>query len=191
VKRSWLLGSGLLALLASLTLLAFDLFEPYDESDDQFPRLIDEEQGRYGEVAFGSTEANIRAAFGEPGGGDGFVPLDADSYRGPPSIRSPDRRKPTLLRYEEVAFLVSSDGVFGITVIRPEASTLGGVRIGQPLRVVEEKYERPRCGEAVAGEPLFGSETPTYAWCQVRIASTNVFFGGDPIESITLTFAGE
>ena len=181
----------MLGLLASLALSACDLFEISDESDEQFPRLIDEQKGRYGEVGFGSTEAEVRAAFGEPGGGDGFYPLDADSYSGPEFIKAPDGRKPTVLRYEEVAFLVSSDGVFAVSVTRPEATTLRGVAVGEPLQTVHENYDGRRCGEAVAGEPLFGGETPTYAWCRVRVASTSVFFGGDPIESVTLTFDGE
>jgi hypothetical protein len=31
----------------------------------------------------------------------------------------------------------------------------------------------------VAGEPLFGGETPTYPWCGGLIGDTRVFFGGD------------
>jgi hypothetical protein len=189
VKGSQPFGAGLLLVFASLALSACDLLEvgPADESNDQFPRLIDEQQGRYGQVGFGSTEAEVRAAFGEPGSEDGFFPLAAESYSGPVFIKAPDGRKPTLLRYEEVAFLVSSDGVFAITVTRPETGTFRGASIGAPLATVRESYDRPRCGEAVAGEPLFGGETPTYAWCRVQVAKTSVFFGGDPIESITLT----
>jgi hypothetical protein len=56
------------------------------------------------------------------------------------------------------------------------------------------EMEPPRshveCGEAVAGEPLFGGETPTYPWCRALIGDTRVFFGRDPIESITLTSYG-
>jgi hypothetical protein len=29
---------------------------------------------------------------------------DADSYKGPPFIKAPDGKEPTVLRYEEVAF---------------------------------------------------------------------------------------
>jgi hypothetical protein len=191
VEGSRLLGAALLVLLASLALSACDLFEISDESDERFPRLIDEQRGRYGQVGLASTEAEVRAAFGEPGDGDGFYPLDADSFRGPEFIKAPDRRKPTVLRYEEVAFLVSSDGVFAVSITRPEATTLRGVSVGEPLQAVRGNYDRPKCGESVTGEPLFGGETPTYAWCRVRVGSTDVFFGGDPIESVTLTFLGE
>jgi hypothetical protein len=148
-------------LLAGLTLSACDVFEFSDESDEQFPRLINEQQGRYGQVGFRSTEAEVRAAFGEPGGEDGFYLLDADSYRGPEFIKAPDGRKPTVLRYDEVAFLISSDGVFAVSVTRPEATALRGVAVGEPLQAVQGTYDRPRCGESAAGEPLFGDETPT------------------------------
>jgi hypothetical protein len=43
------------------------------------------------------------------------------------------------------------------------------------------------CGEQVAGEPLLGGEPPKYRWCRTTVAHVRVFFGGDPIESITLT----
>lgn len=46
------------------------------------------------------------------------------------------------------------------------------------------------CGEAVASEPLSGGETPTYSWCRVVVGDIRVFFGADPIESITLTRYG-
>jgi hypothetical protein len=65
------------------------------------------------------------------------------------------------------------------------------VSIGEPLQSVLGSYERSRCGEAVAGEPIFGGDTPMYGWCRARVAGASVFFGGDPIESITLTFAGD
>jgi hypothetical protein len=187
VKGRRLHGASLLVVLASLALSACELVELADENNEEFPRLIDEQHGLYGQVGFGSTEAQIRATFGEPGDGDGFFPLDADSYKGPPFIKAPDGKEPTVLRYEEVAFLVSSDGVFAITVTRPAASTRAGVSSGEAIQAVRESYERPSCGEAVAGEPLFGDSTPTYPWCRVRLARTNVFFGGDPIESVTLT----
>jgi hypothetical protein len=101
VKRRQPLGAVLLVVLTTLALPACDRFDlrPSDESDNQFPRLIDEQEGRYGQVRFGSSEAEVRAAFGHPGGGDGFFPLEAESYRGPPSIKAPDGMKPTLLRY--------------------------------------------------------------------------------------------
>jgi hypothetical protein len=159
------------------------------EDDSHFPLLINERRGSYGDITFGSSASDVRRAFGQPSGGDGFFPLDEESFRGPPSI--PDRGgKPTLLRYEQVAFLVSPTiGLYAITVTGPEAKTLEGVGIGNSLDAVRAKYGRVRCGEAVAGEPIFGSDVPTYRWCRVGVGRTDVFFGDDPVESVTLTLA--
>lgn len=58
------------------------------------------------------------------------------------------------------------------------------------LELVRVRYDRTECGEAVAGEALLGGETPTYLWCRAIVSGTRIFFGEDPIESITLTRYG-
>ena len=67
------------------------------------------------------------------------------------------------------------------------ARTRAGVGIGDELERVRERYDRVQCGEAVAGEPLFGGEAPMYRWCRALVDEVRVHFGGDPIESITMT----
>jgi hypothetical protein len=187
VTRQQGLPAQLLAVIASLFLSGCNVFGFGGvKDDDRFPQVIDEPQGSYGQVEFGSSAAEIRSAFGEPGGGDGFFPLDADSYRGPPSI-SARGGEPMLLRYEEVAFLVSPTvGLYALTVTHPEAATVSGVGLGDPLEAVRTKYRPVTCGKAVAGEPIFGDEVPTYPWCRTRVGRTKVFFGDDPIASVTL-----
>jgi hypothetical protein len=182
------LAAQFLAVAASLLLSGCDLFGLGGaKDDDRSPRIIDEQQGSYGQIGFGSSGAEIRAAFGEPGGGDGFYPLGADSYRGPPSIKAPGGTR-TLLRYGEVAFLVSPRvGLYALTVTRPDAATLRGVAVGDPLDAVRANYERVTCGKAVAGEPIFGGDVPTYSWCRAQVGRSSVFFGDDPIRSVTLT----
>ena len=63
------------------------------------------------------------------------------------------------------------------------------MRVGDPLDLVRENYEHVRCGKAVAGEAVSGGDPSTYAWCRMRLDSVEVFFGDDPIESVTLTQA--
>jgi hypothetical protein len=157
------------------------------EDDAGFPTTVDEAGGRYGEVSFGSAEEEVRAAFGEPGGREGYFPLDEDFFRGPVFIRAVGG-KPAVLRYEEAAFLVSpTAGVYSFVVTRLGAKTRAGVMVGDPLSQVRERYEGVSCGEAVAGEALFGGEQPTYPWCRARVSGAEVFFGDDPIEAITVT----
>jgi hypothetical protein len=70
---------------------------------------------------------------------------------------------------------------------RRGAQTRAGVRVGDGLELVRIRYGRVHCGEAVAGEPLFGGELPTYPWRRALVGDVRVFFGGEPIDSVTLT----
>jgi hypothetical protein len=83
------LGAGILFVSAIFVVSGCDHFDGgrTTETDDVRP-IVDEQRGRYGDVRLGSSEADVRATFGEPGGGDGFFPLEAESYRGPVSIAS-------------------------------------------------------------------------------------------------------
>jgi len=78
-----------------------------------------------------------------------------------------------------------------MAILERGARTRTGVGVGDELDRVRERYERVECGEAVAGEPLFSGEPPTYSWCRALVGGTRVFFGGDPIESITVTSYGQ
>jgi hypothetical protein len=155
--------------------------------------LVDERRGVLHDVRFGDGEREIRDRRGEPtDDADGFFPEGSD-YTGPPGIPSPQSdqkppRQPTPLHYDETTYLVSPTvGVFSMATLEPGARTRAGVGVGDDLELVRERYDHVRCSEAVAGEPLFGGETPTYAWCRAVVGEIRVFFGDDPIESITLT----
>lgn len=190
VKSSHNVGVALTVTVGMLGLSGCDWLRDRDSGEVNMaaPIVIDEQSGSYGDVHFGSSDAEVRAAFGEPSDEDGFFPLNADSYTGPVFIQSPGGRKPLLLKYEDVAFLVAPDyGVFAIAVTRPDVSTTRVVEIGDPLQDVQTNYEDVGCGEAVAGEGLLGGDPSTYPWCRARLASVDVFFGGDPAESVTLT----
>lgn len=159
------------------------------------PPVVDERGGVLHGVRFGDGEREVRARLGEPtDDAEGFFPDGAD-YTGPPAIPSPptDQRPPRAplpLHYRDTAYLVSpSLGVFSMATLEDGARTRGGVAVGDDLELVRERYERVDCGESVAGEPLFGGDSPMYSWCRAIVGDIRVFFGGDPIESITLTSA--
>lgn len=155
---------------------------------------VNETEGRLRGVRFGASAAQVRAALGKPtDDGQGFFPEGAD-FTGPPAIPAPSsdrgtRVSPETLHYQDAAYLVSpTAGVFAMAVLAEGAETRAGVRVGDSLERVRERYSsKVDCGEAAAGESLFGGDPPTYPWCRTRIGDLGVFFGEDPIESITLT----
>jgi hypothetical protein len=163
------------------------------EDEETPPVLVDERQGVLHGVRFGDVEAEVRARLGEETDDrDGVFPEGAD-YTGPPVIRPPktdlgSRIPPSELHYDDMAYLVSRTvGVFSMSTLEHGARTREGIGVGDALELVRELYGRTECGEAVAGEPLFGGDPPTYPWCRAIAGDTRVFFGGNPVTSITMT----
>lgn len=165
----------------------------FRSDDEAQPVLVDERAGVLHGVRFGDSEDGVRARLGEETDDQpGVFPAGAD-YTGPVSIPSPEsdrgsRVPPSELHYDDTAYLVSpTAGVFSMATLDKGARTRAGVGVGEELERVRERYDRVECGEAVAGEPLFGGEVPTYRWCRALVGDVRVHFGGDPIESITMT----
>ncbi len=184
-----MLGALLLAAVAGVGLATFAL----RRDEEATPVLVDERAGVLHGVRFGDSEREVVARLGEEADDDdGFFPSGAD-YTGPVAIPSPasdqgSRMPPSELHYDDTAYLVSpTAGVFSMAILEKGARTRAGVGVGDELEIVRARYDRVECGEAVAGEPLFGGEPPTYRWCRALVGETRVFLGGDPIESITLT----
>ena len=142
--------------------------------------VVDERRGELGGVRFGETSARVRAVHGHEKRRAGFSPTRADRYTGPPAI--PVARTPETLDYETEAYLVSPGfGVVSMTTVAGGARTRAGVAIGDDLSAVRARYRRVVCGKTRGGE------APGYAWCRARVGEIAVFFGGDPVASITLT----
>lgn len=160
------------------------------DDDAEAVVLVDERDGVLHDVRFGDTLQSLRRTRGDPtDDAQGFFPEGAD-FTGPPSIPNPrsDRHvAPTPMHYDDSAYLVSPTvGVFAMATLEFAARTRAGVGVGDALELARERYARVNCGEAVAGEALFGGESPKYPWCHALVGSVGVFFGEDPIESITL-----
>ena len=159
------------------------------------PSLIDEQAGEYGGVAMGASEADVRRAFGEPGEGDGFMPLGEEyaEIGGPPAVAvwpPGTREEPTALRYDDVAFLVGTRGVYAFIVTADGARTRRAVAIGDALAEARRTYGGG-CGEGYGGEPVLGGERETYRYCRSTVDERiRIWFGRDPIRSITLARVG-
>ena len=149
------------------------------------PVPVDEQAGTLGGVALGDTEKQVKVLLGNPSDdAPGFFPKGV-SYSGPPGIPSPDQataRKPDMLHYGKTAYLVSPTvGVYAMATVAKGSTTRADVGIGDPLAKVSTAFKHIDCGQAGGGE------SPSYDWCRATLGKTKVFFGGDPIRSITLT----
>ena len=188
-----MVATGALAVAAAALALRED---GDDTSDEQAgARLIDEQAGSYGGVTMGMRRADVVARLGEPGEGDGFVPLGESfpDVGGPPAVRvwpPGQRTPPTAMRYEGVAFLVSSRGVYAFIVTEDGARTTRGVAVGDALADARRRY-RLGCGAGVGREPLFGGDRETYPTCRGTLDERRrIWFGEDPIRSIAVARVG-
>jgi hypothetical protein len=121
------------AVAAALALMAAGCTQWPDRDDESAPprrgpAVVDETAGAFRGVRMGAGEADVRRVFGEPGDGEGFFPLGESfgEIGGAPGVRNwPHdwRGRPTVLRYEGVAFLVGPRGVFAFVVTEEGART--------------------------------------------------------------------
>jgi hypothetical protein len=163
-----------------------------DTTESTGPATVDERVGVVQGIRFGDSAEEIRQRLGKPSDDKpGFFPAAAD-YTGPDAISIPavdqgrPSTRPTTLHYEDLAFLVSPRvGIFSIATLAKGASTRAGVSVGDELDRVRQRYKDVTCGEQIAGEAP--DQLPKYRWCRTVVGRVRVFFGGDPIESITLT----
>jgi hypothetical protein len=180
------------AVAAAVVAAAVVLIVAAGEDEPREPVLVDERAGSLHGVRFGDSEAAVRRRLGSPTDDAPGVFPEGKDYTGPPSIPSPRSdqrppRMPTPLHYGDTSYLVSPTvGVFSMATLESGARTRAGVGIGDDLDRVRERYDRVECGESVAGEAIVG-ETPMYPWCRALVGNVRVFFGEDPIESVTLT----
>jgi hypothetical protein len=188
------MGPAAAVILVAALLAALPGCDGDEDAERRPPGAIDEVAGSYGGVRMGASEEDVRSVFGEPGEGEGFFPLGTEfgEIGGAPAVRNwppDDRAAPTVMRYEDVAFLVGSRGVFAFVVTAEGARTRRDVAVGDRLVAARRTYD-VGCGEGVAGEALVG-ETPTYPYCRGTIGErTRIWFGEDPIRSITLARVG-
>lgn len=93
------------------------------------------------------------------------------------------------MKYKGVGFLgTPQGGVYAFIVTQAGATTRRGVSIGDPMDVARSKYVL-ECREVAGGESLFGRQE-FYPSCGARLRNgVRIWFGRDPIRSITLVSA--
>jgi hypothetical protein len=155
------------------------------------PGRIDELAGTYRGVGIRDSMRAVRRIFGEQRPmnplGEPMTPLVTadDPYRGPTAMGfGPNDAFGPTLRYGHVAFVFKGRrGVGAFEVTEPGAQTLRGVAIGDPLERVRLVYPSFRCEDANER-----TEYESYPACTGRVArSRHLWFGGDPITTITLS----
>ena len=146
---------------------------------------VNTQLGTLAGVRMGDTAGAVERRLGQATYAVGFRPRSAKRFTGPPSIHASDGIQPAVAQYRDHAFLVGSVGTYALTTVAPGAVTQRGVRIGGRLDSVRTAHPKARCGRYAGGE------AGEYRWCSARIGPNKVFFGGDPIESITIVRVGQ
>lgn len=157
-----------------------------DEADSAAV-LIDEQAGAYRGVRLGTSERRVIRAFGQPERSPGFAPAgESPSRARVPASLPANPNRGGLLKFRGVAFLGSPEsGVYAFIVTQRGATTTRGVAIGDSLDVARSRYDL-RCTDVAGGESLLGGEE-FYPSCRARLGrGIHIWFGGDPIRSITL-----
>jgi hypothetical protein len=155
------------------------------EGDTRAAAPIDEARGTYRGVRVGDSAASVRRLLGEPvSREDGFAPAGQSPAEVgvPESIPAPGTYR--LLKYDDVAFLASPAGVYAFIVTQGGAGTTRGVAIGDRMVEARDAY-RTRCKDVAGGESLLGGQE-FYPSCGARVGPHYVWFGRDPIRSITI-----
>jgi hypothetical protein len=150
------------------------------------PVTIDERVGEYRSVRFGSSEREVIRVFGEPNRESGFAPVGRSPAEigVPQSIKTPGG-PPLLLKYEHVAFLITpGTGVYAMIVTEAGTTTTRGVAIGDKMEDARRRYSL-RCLDVAGGESLLDGQE-FYSSCGANIGRARIWFGRDPIKSITL-----
>jgi hypothetical protein len=153
--------------------------------------LVNVSEGNYGGVRLGDESSKVEQSFGpaEVSTEGPAAPSAAKRFRGPMSIPLPRLDKtsrwfdtgPPLYRYRDTAFITDGAKVIAIVIESRDAVTEHGVRVGDPLVAASAAYDLT-CRTA-----LGWSEVDVFHACFGEVAPERfVWFGGDPIENITI-----
>jgi hypothetical protein len=185
-RRIW----TLVALAAALIVGAVGAwFAVATDGADTATATIDERAGAYRGVRFGASERDVIRALGKPDRDPGFAPAGEN----PSEVGVPESIPAVgpggLLKYKGIGFLgPPQGGVYAFMVTQAGATTSRGVSIGDRMDVARSKY-RLECREVAGGESLFGRQE-FYLSCGARLRNGfRIWFGRDPIRSITLVSA--
>jgi hypothetical protein len=154
------------------------------------PGQIDDNAGTYRGVGIGDPIRAIKRVFGVQRPAGDYEPgtpfrYPEGGYDGPwvMTFGDYDPFGPTLRYYDVVFTFKGRQGLGAFQVVEPGATTGRGVGIGDPLESVERAYPELRCGTVNED-----TEYEEYAACTGKLGPSRfIWFGGDPIKSITMS----
>jgi hypothetical protein len=161
-----------------------------DEDGQTASVVVDEDSGSYRGVAIGDDGEAIQTALGkrapagenEPGLALGWE--DRSDY-GPTLIqlnRYGTRSSETWYRYRDVVLFLRNDKLGAFIVVNDDARSRRGVAVGMPLDRAQAAYPELQCGTVDED-----ADDVPYPACTGKVGATNyIWFGGDPIRSITV-----
>jgi hypothetical protein len=141
---------------------------------DDRPVVVSTREGTVRGVGIGDWPADVERVFGRRLGSRGFVPFGEVRFAGPQTIHGGG----DLYQYRDFVFLAASK-VFALGTTADGAATEKGVGVGDPLTAIREAYPETTCGEYDYGET-------GHPWCRTLVGPNLVFFGDDPVTSITV-----
>jgi hypothetical protein len=180
VQRAAVLVGAITAAALVLLGVALLVYKGTD-NDGSESRVVDEVRGSYRGVALGASREEAEDAFGEAApwtGDDPLGPLEPGWQRGAPRgaliVGTVDA-----LRYAQLAAHLGNGEVVELIIAEPGAKTNRNVGIGDRLAAVRRTYDGLPCGQTsgTARGPYCGGPIAPRRW---------LWFGGDPIRSITL-----
>jgi hypothetical protein len=170
--------------VAALVLLGVALLV-YNGTDDggSDSLVVDEQRASYRGVTLGASREEAEDALGDTApwtGNDPLGPLEPGWQRGAPRgaliVGTLDA-----LRYPRVAVHLGDGQVVELIIAEPGARTTRDVGVGDRLASVRRVYPDLPCGSVRSGQagsaPYCGGQIAADRW---------LWFGGDPIGSITL-----
>ena len=173
---------GLSATLALAVLAGGAFVALWDRASDGAGTLVDDERGAYRGVRIGDGVDEVANALGEPERSPGFAPAgESPADAGvPQTLPGPG----TVLKYEDVSLLAGQQGVYALMVTERGARTKRGVAIGDSMADARRAYEL-KCIDVAGGESLLGEQEFSPS-CRASVGRLRIWFGRDPIRSITL-----
>lgn len=193
------LGRSVASLAAVLAVAAFATACGSDESSRAASKFgfIDERRGAIRGVAIGADKRAVRRALGSyerPPQAYPIEPLEVDEGEGsggPWSVETGPhhlgpggiRGEQVTLRYQGASFFVRRDRVFGFMITAPGTPTSRGVSIGDRLKQARKAYPSLKCEAQSQGDTTAVQKAACFGKAP---KGRYIYFGGDPIESITV-----